>query len=104
MVLLQRRDGYLQTVYLCRLNCKAGPSEYYDVTVFVLKTNYKLCPKKCKNLKQASFQFTYVSVLLTVRKKDEKSSRCICKKQKLKKSLFDLPHANKAEEKRQILL
>ena len=37
-------------------------------------------------------------------KKDEKSSRCICKKQKLKKSLFDLPHANKAEEKRQILL
>ena len=37
-------------------------------------------------------------------KKDEKSSRCFCKKQKLKKSLFDLPHANKAEEKRQILL
>ena len=37
-------------------------------------------------------------------KKDEKSSRCIRKKQKLKKSLFDLLHVNKAEEKRQILL
>ena len=36
-------------------------------------------------------------------KKDEESSRCICKKQKLKKSLFDLLHVNKAEEKRQIL-
>lgn len=55
-------------MYLCRLNC-IGPSEYYDVVVFVLKTNYKLCPKKCQNLKQASFYFTYVSVLLIVRKK-----------------------------------
>ena len=39
-------------------------------------------------------------------KKDKRSPRCMYKKQKLRNldSRFDLLHANKAEEKRQILL